>query len=239
MNARYDYNQKKVIPDDARSGKTVATLSRNVDRLTRLVAEMLDVSRLSDGRIKLEFGEVDLTELVREVAARFDEQLARAGCKLDLTLGGPVVGTWDKSRLDQVITNLFTNAMKYAPGKPIEMSVTGDEETARFFVKDHGIGIAKEHHARIFERFERAVPSENYAGMGLGLWIVSRIVTEMGGTIAVDSEPGVGSTFTVVLPRRREATNGEGQPLDSSPKDLPIDAVSRLANVAAASEIAT
>ncbi len=192
--------KKSGVAEDARSQKTLATLNRNVDRLGRLIAEMLDVSRVAEGRIKLERTQVDLCELAREVASRFEDQLARVGCKLTLEVPNAIVGHWDKSRLDQVVTNLLTNAMKYAPGKPVELRVEGDDKQARLSVKDNGIGIAKESHARIFERFERAVPTENYAGMGLGLWIVSRIVTEMGGTIGVESEPGQGATFTVTLP---------------------------------------
>jgi signal transduction histidine kinase len=188
--------------DDPRVVRTVATLSRNVERLARLIAELLDVSRLAEGRLKLELEQVDLVEVVCSVAERFEEEMARAGCALQLEASQPVTGLWDRSRLDQVVTNLLTNALKYAPGEPIEISVRGYEQAGHLLVRDHGIGIPKENQARIFERFERAVPAENYSGLGLGLWIVHRIVGELGGTVGVQSEPGQGATFIVALPRQ-------------------------------------
>jgi signal transduction histidine kinase len=214
--------KKAGLGEDPKAVKVMGTLTRNVDRLGRLIAELLDVSRIAEGRLKLDLGDVDLSEVVRDVTQRFEEQMSRAGCKLELTMNGPVVGRWDKSRLDQVVTNLLTNAMKYAPGKPVEITVSGDDDIGKFIIKDHGIGIAKENHARVFERFERAVPTENYAGLGLGLWIVSRIVGEMGGTIALDSDAGQGATFTVALPRAlgRTAEGTAPQVTSASPLSM-------------------
>jgi signal transduction histidine kinase len=195
--------RKSGLQDDPKAERALTTLGRNVDRLGRLVAEMLDVSRIGEGHLRLELGDCDLAEVVREVAGRYEEQLTRAGCKLELDVGGPVVGLWDRSRLDQVVTNLLTNALKYAPGTPVTISVSADEGCARCCVRDRGIGIARENQARVFERFERAVPTENYAGMGLGLWIVSRIVAQMGGSVALESELGQGAAFTFTLPREQ------------------------------------
>lgn len=237
---------KKVgLGEDPKASKVIGTLSRNVDRLGRLIAELLDVSRIAEGRLKLDLAEVDLTEIVRDVAQRFEEHLARVGCELTLSVDGPAIGTWDRSRLDQVVTNLLTNAMKYAPGKPVEMKVSMEGEVCRFVIKDNGIGIAKENHGRVFERFERAVPTENYAGLGLGLWIVSRIVGEMGGTISLQSGLGEGAVFTVELPRtsnlvRVEPTE-EGQaapPAPGGPIASPTP-LSLLASVPKSSEVAS
>lgn len=105
--------------------------------------------------------------------------------------------------MEQVVTNLVSNAAKYGAGRPIELRVDGDGETARLVVRDQGIGIAPEDQARIFERFERAAPSRHYRGLGVGLYIARQIVEAHGGSIRVASAPGAGSTFTVELPLRR------------------------------------
>jgi len=107
---------------------------------------------------------------------------------------------WDPSRLEQVVTNLMTNAAKFGAGKPIEIRIERLDGTARLAVTDHGIGIDPARRPYVFDRFERAVPSSRYGGLGLGLYIARSIVVAHGGTIAVDSEPGAGSTFTVTLP---------------------------------------
>src|SRR6185369_13265349 len=123
--------------------------------------------------------------------------------------GGALRGTWDRVRLEQVISNLLTNALKYGPGKPIEIETAGEGDLACIRVRDYGIGIEPENQRRIFERFERAVSDRHYGGLGLGLWIVRQIVEALRGTIAVESEAGSGSTFTVHLPRavpRRRTT---------------------------------
>ena len=180
-------------------------IRRNVDRLTRLITNLLDISRIGAGRLELELEELDLAELVREVVTRFEDELARAGCELRLDASTPVVGRWDRLRLDQVVTNLVANAVKYGPGKPVEVAVRAAEGRAWLEVRDHGIGIPREAQARIFERFERAVSDRHYGGFGLGLWIVHLIVEALGGTIAVESEPGQGATFTVELGRASPA----------------------------------
>jgi len=108
---------------------------------------------------------------------------------------------WDPMRLDQVVENLLSNAIKYGARGRIEVRVDGDEKVARLMVRDEGIGIPPDAQARIFQRFERAVPASDYGGFGLGLWIVHRIVAAHGGELRVDSEPGRGSAFHVALPR--------------------------------------
>jgi signal transduction histidine kinase len=116
------------------------------------------------------------------------------------------VGAWDASRLDQVITNLLSNAIKYGAGKPVEITVDVTGDRAVLAVHDYGLGIPTEDQDRIFRRFERAASSRNYAGIGLGLWIVKQIVEALGGTVSVDSRPELGATFTVDLPRTRPPT---------------------------------
>jgi signal transduction histidine kinase len=178
----------------------VDKVSVQVQRLERLVGELLDVSRVSLGRMTLEREPVDLGELVSEVVERFGDALARAGCVLSLSKGEPIVGHWDRLRLDQVITNLISNAIKYGPGQPIEVSVGTVGQRARIAVRDHGIGIAQTDRDRVFGRFERAVSQRNYGGLGLGLWISNQIVQAHEGHIALESSQGQGSLFTVDLP---------------------------------------
>ncbi|HLL55566.1 MAG TPA: ATP-binding protein [Myxococcaceae bacterium] len=178
----------------ARTGKAAA----NVERLAGLIDNLLDVSRLTSGQLELRLEQVDLAALTRDMAERFLEQLN--GSSLTVRADHPVVGRWDPFRLEQVLTNLLGNAIKYGRGRPVEVEVSGSGGQARLRVTDQGIGISPESQGRIFERFERAVSTQQYGGFGLGLWISRQIVEAMGGRIAVESEPDVGSTFLVRLP---------------------------------------
>ncbi|HEX2569258.1 MAG TPA: PAS domain-containing protein [Polyangia bacterium] len=176
------------------------TLRRQADRLEHLVDGLLDVSRIMSGRLELELGDVDLMQVVSEVITMLGDQAAHAGSPIRIKAAGPVLGRWDRVRLEQVAVNLITNAIKYGAGKPIDVSLTADGETAVLTVRDQGIGIAPEDQRRIFGRFERAAPRKNYGGLGLGLWITAQIVHTMGGTISVSSQLGQGATFTIRLP---------------------------------------
>jgi signal transduction histidine kinase len=143
----------------------------------------------------------DLVELLRSVAERFAEEAIRAGSTLHFERKPAIWGNFDVSLIDQVLSNLLANAIRYGRGMPIAAGVASTAETARFWVEDRGIGIAPEHQARIFQRYERAAPSNKHAGLGLGLWISRRLVETMGGTISVRSRVGEGSVFTVEIPR--------------------------------------
>jgi signal transduction histidine kinase len=168
-------------------------------RLSRLVEELLDVSRVSSGRLVLEVESFDLGQLVREIAERLREDFERAQCPVELDVH-EVRGRWDRGRVDQIVMNLLTNATKYGKGKPVRIRVAQEDGVAVLVVADEGIGIAAEDHERIFERFERAVSPRKYGGLGLGLWITQQLVEVHGGSIAVDSRPDAGATFTVKLP---------------------------------------
>lgn len=189
----------------------VATADRQVNRLSRLVDSLLDISRITGGRLDLEGEPVDLAAVARDALTRAAEELDRAGCAATLRLEGTShVGQWDRTRLEQILANLLSNSAKYGAGRPVEVAVASDSKTSRLTVRDHGIGIAPEHQARIFDRFERAVSVRHYGGLGLGLWIVRQIVEGHGGSITVASTPGEGSLFTVELPKQtREASSGE------------------------------
>jgi signal transduction histidine kinase len=172
---------------------------RQGKRLTKLISDLLDVTRLTRGALALNREEVDLSVLVREVVARYKPELERAGCEISTDLA-KVVGRWDPMRLDQVVLNLLANAAKFGARKPVELKVERVADRARLTVSDHGIGVDPTQQVRIFERFERGVSSHNYGGLGLGLYICKRIVESHGGVISVDSRPAQGATFVVVLP---------------------------------------
>jgi signal transduction histidine kinase len=164
------------------------------------VESLLDVARITAGRLTLEPEDVDLAKLARDVTERFGDDALRAGCKLRVEADEAVVGSWDRLRVEQVLTNLVSNAIKYAPGKPVDIKVTRDAKKATLTVTDHGIGIASDSLVRIFGRFERAVPTRHYGGLGMGLYITREIVEAHGGQVRVVSEPGQGATFIVELP---------------------------------------
>jgi PAS domain S-box-containing protein len=173
---------------------------RQTDRLNQLIESLLEVSRISAGRLHLEREPVDLLGLARDVMERFGEPAARAGCTLALHGTKPIVGQWDRLRLEQIVTNLLSNAMKYGAGKPVDVTIAGNARDATLVVRDRGIGIAPADVERIFGRFERAVSPRHFGGLGLGLYITRQIVEAHGGTIGVESRPGEGSTFTLALP---------------------------------------
>jgi len=187
------------VPD--KMSRRLDVTRRQVDRLAALVSTLIDVSRITSGRVQVARQLADLVELIRVVAERFGEDALRSGSSLRFERPGPIWGNFDVSRIDQVLTNLVANAIRYGRGRPIVVGATSVGQTARFWVQDQGIGIAPEHQARIFQRYERAAPSTNYAGLGLGLWISRQLVEAMGGTIGVRSEAAAGSTFTVEIPR--------------------------------------
>jgi signal transduction histidine kinase len=176
-------------------------LKRQVDRLTVLAGEMLDVSRISSGRgLGLRPVPVDLRDLALEVISRFDLEVQRRRVSVVISAPDAVPGIWDAARLDQVITNLFSNALKYGLGRPIEVSIRAEPSRALLIVRDHGIGIPQEDQAKILGPFAHAVAVRHHEGLGLGLWIAREILNASGGRINVDSRPGEGSTFTVELP---------------------------------------
>jgi signal transduction histidine kinase len=196
-----------------RRARAHEVLDRQTGRLVRLVESLLDISRLAAGRLRLELSDVDLSEVTREVAYTAGEEIALAGCTLELDADVAVVGRWDRMRVEQVISNLLSNAVKYGRGRPIHLSVRARDGKGRLVMRDEGFGLAPEDLNRVFERFERVVPAANYGGLGLGLYIAKQIVEAMGGRISVESKAGQGSTFAVELPLsgpQGAASPGEG-----------------------------
>jgi len=179
----------------------LTALKRQVGRLTALAGEMLDVSRITSGRgLPLTRRSVDLRDVALEVLGHFDLEIQRRHVTVTVDAPEPVRGTWDAARLDQVVTNLISNALKYGLGRPIALSIRAEKSRAVLVVRDHGIGIPEDEQAKILEPFAHAVAVEHHEGLGLGLWITREIVNASGGRIKVDSRPGEGSTFTVELP---------------------------------------
>jgi PAS domain S-box-containing protein len=183
-------------------GARLQAVQRQIRRLANLIHELLDISRITAGKLRLEPEEVDLAGLARDLSLRFSEELTRAGGELRLETPEAVVGFWDRLRVEQILQNLLTNAIKYGQGLPIVVQITADVQWARVVVRDQGIGISPEDQTRLFQRFERLASERHFSGFGLGLWIVRQILDAMGGRIHVASEPGRGSAFTVELPLR-------------------------------------
>ncbi|WP_282423679.1 ATP-binding protein [Polyangium sp. 15x6] len=176
---------------------------RQLERLTDLTTDLLDATRIQAGKLSIVREEVDLVEVVRDVCQRFGPNAARMRSPLVVDAPSKVVGLWDRLRIEQVVDNLLSNALKYGPGKPISIEIGASSGSAVLTVKDQGIGIRPEDHERIFERFERAVSERSYGGLGLGLHIVRAIVQAFGGTVCVHSALGEGAAFTVNLPLGR------------------------------------
>jgi signal transduction histidine kinase/integral membrane sensor domain MASE1 len=178
-------------------------IGRQGDRLAALVESLLDVSQVMAGRFQIASEPFDVRGVVQDVVVRFRDQGRRAGCDLMVEADGalPVLG--DRLRLEQIVTNLVGNAIKFGPGKPIRVELKAQPATFTLVVCDNGIGIGAADQERIFEKFERAGSHRSAGGLGLGLWIVRQIVDAMGGSISIASKLGEGSAFTVTLPRAR------------------------------------
>lgn len=200
------FNQGRIdkVPRETLS-QLFQTSTAQVSILVRLVDQLLDVSRITSGKLSLVKDRVDLAEIVSNVVRLFMDELLSKSVEVRLDIPGPLFGTWDCSRLEQVVMNLLNNAIKYGEGKPIQITVEQVGDQAVLEVADDGIGIAPADQKRIFERFERAVPPQSFSGLGLGLYITRQLVELHGGRITVQSDPRSGTRFTVVLPIDAEA----------------------------------
>ncbi len=183
-----------------RLAKMIDADERQIFRLIRLIDDMLDVARISAGKLNYAFEPMDLESVVREVAERFQIELQQSGSGLTIDAEGPSRGTWDRFRIEQVVTNLLSNAIKYGAGKPLRIRISRGGGYVSLAFEDQGIGVAEHDQARIFDQFERAVSRNEVAGLGLGLYIVREIVQAHGGMVSLRSRLGSGSTFTVSLP---------------------------------------
>jgi signal transduction histidine kinase len=170
---------------------------RNFERITHLIDDMLDISRIGLGKLSMSKEKFDLCDLVRDIVQLCSDQLTAAGCEVKIDVCAETLGIWDRFRIEQVITNLLTNAMRYGANAPVSVLMTATKDSAQISICDGGRGIAKENQERIFQRFERAVTGNEISGLGLGLYIVKQILVAHGG-----------STFVVNLPLHGK--QGEG-----------------------------
>ena len=183
-----------------RNRSAVDLFERELGRLDKQIADMLRVGEILVGRAEIHAAPTDLAALVRDEVARSALVFARARCPVTLHIDEPVRGFWDPDKLAQVVANLVANAVKFGAGKPVEIRVDERASVARLVVVDHGIGIDAQALPHVFEKFERAVSSRSYGGLGLGLYLVRNIVGAHGGTVRVESTPNVETSFTIQLP---------------------------------------
>ena len=181
---------------------SLTVCERQSGNLTRLLNELLDLTRVRLGKLELAISQTDLVKVIRDVIERFKIEIEQKGVLIQLDLPPQLIGPWDPLRIDQIVTNLVSNAIKYGKSRPVKIKATQDQDSVRLVIRDQGIGIDQEQQGKIFERFERAISSTQITGLGLGLYITRQIVAAHGGSISVESELGQGSTFTCVLPVR-------------------------------------
>lgn len=194
---------ERLPPDDAaRLGRKIDSSSRQSTRLANLVDSLLDVSRITTGRLAIKTERMNLVAIAGEIAERFHAQAVAAGCELRLAATEPSIEVeWDRLRIEQVLSNLVANAIKYGAGQPIDVLIDRvDGGRARMVIRDRGIGIRQADVERIFGRYERAVSARNYGGLGLGLFIARQIVEAHGGEIRVGQASGAGAELVVVIP---------------------------------------
>ena len=184
--------------DDARL--RIENLDHQLLRFSQMIDRLLDVTKLSSAPVRLVTESTDLGQLVCDVVKRCADWISAANCTLVLDRMDAAVGMWDPVRLESVVTNLLSNALKYGAGHRVTLSIQNTGGQARLIVRDEGIGMSEHEQISLFGKFSRAVATRNYGGLGLGLWLVDQLVRAHGGTITVSSRTGEGSTFTVVLP---------------------------------------
>jgi signal transduction histidine kinase len=191
--------RKEVLSRDELS-KPFVRIQDQVKRLVMLVDDLLDVSRISSGKMDYHSETFDLMMFLEEVVQQFEDETHKKGCPIALNGPASLLGNWDKHRLEQVLVNLITNGIKYGNGKPIEINVVEQSDSVVMEVKDQGLGIAEDDLPKVFQKFERLGDRKKASGLGLGLWIVRKIVEGLEGSICVTSKLGVGSTFRLELP---------------------------------------
>lgn len=197
---RLGRSHPEVTIRDERVQAKCDAITRQVERLTVLINDLLDVGKIASGELGLTSERVDLADLVRGVLATAEDAILRSRSEVLLTVEAPVVGSWDRRRLETVVANLLSNALKFGEGNPIDLVVARAGDRALLTIRDRGFGIPLEDQQRIFDRFERAVSEQHFGGFGVGLWVARQTIEAHGGVIAVQSERGAGSTFRIELP---------------------------------------
>jgi signal transduction histidine kinase len=182
--------------------RMVARDDRQIQSIIRLIDDMLDVSRIRSGKLSLRPGWVELSGLLRRLVHDLTPQASQAGCTITLDAATPVSGWWDEFRIEQIVVNLLTNAMRYGARQPVTVLLAVEQDQVRIDVADHGAGIAPEDQVKIFEPYERGVGNAVPSGLGLGLYISRQLAEVHEGSLTVRSTPGEGAVFSLTLPRR-------------------------------------
>jgi PAS domain S-box-containing protein len=180
---------------------SVSRAQEQAQRIAHLVDRLLDVSQLASGKLKLELTPCVLGDIVKDVAERLSEQAANAGSELRLDVSDGINARLDKFRLEEAVSNVLSNAIKYGAGHPVDIELKASGAKAILIVQDRGIGIPAEDLSRIFGRFERTSISRNYGGLGLGLYITSQIVEQHGGSVRAENRTDGGTRFVIELPQ--------------------------------------
>ena len=186
----------------------VERMQRGLERLLQRLNRVMDVAALqSPGGLALDPETVDLVSIATDVVAAAAREAGASGLELRLHAPVPVVGSWDRGRVTQLIGSLVTNAIQHGGGAPVDVTVEERGDLARVVVRDHGPGIDPAETAHLFDRLDRQGPRPARGGMGLGLWMVRQLCTAMGGTISLGDPSGPGASLEVVLPRGTNAAN--------------------------------
>jgi signal transduction histidine kinase len=201
LNMYEELNEQQLLAAKGTVKVSLSTIFKQVTKLTRLVSELLDLTRIESGKLELHKTSFDPIGLVEEAVQDIRQTTSRHPVIIHNHFKGVIYA--DKDRISQVLLNLLANAVKYSPEKTtIEVTIEADETTLTISVKDHGIGIDKKEQARIFERFYR-VEGKNeltYPGFGIGLFIATEIIQRHNGALRVESEKDKGSVFSFTLP---------------------------------------
>lgn len=208
-------NMDHFAPDQLE--RMVARDTRQIHAMVRLINDMLDISRIRSGKLSIRPARVDLEALLQRVVGDLAHQASDMHSELRLAIVQPVAGCWDEFRIEQVIVNLITNALRYGGGKPVDVRLHADSENARIEVIDEGDGIPEDMLPKIFDPFERGKVDNVPAGLGLGLYISRQLAEAHGGTLTVRSKLHEGTTFIFTLPREQELSlSGSGRNKDIS-----------------------
>lgn len=180
--------------------RLVENTATQVSRLNRLVDDMLDISRIQSGKFNIHLEPMKLNDVIQDIYNQFKEQFEHALCETVLEISGEAIGVFDRFKIEQVITNLLSNAIRYGAGKPIAVKLEVEDKKAIIKVTDNGIGLDPANFDKVFDRFERIIHTKGINGLGLGLYITKQIVLAHHGEIWIESELGKGATFVVELP---------------------------------------
>lgn len=192
--------QRMFASQDPKLESKLERAERSIHRLTDLVDALLDVTRITSGKLSIHPERADLAEIVSDVLDRMQESVAQSGCHLTTSVERGLVGDWDPLRMGQVVTNLLSNALKYAAGSAVELGLRRDSDTIKLHVCDGGPGIPSADLDRVFGRFERASDKRHHGGLGLGLYVAREIVVAHRGSIRVENRATGGAMFAIELP---------------------------------------